>query len=139
MPAAASIIVHNHPSALQGAWTGGKPRLATACFWAHRTVAMHVSAYELPRTPIPRTWVNSTTKRVHLLHTSGHFAPTKPEYGSTLASAVAIIEAYARRPCHERRSAREGDKAAPLVGGVPRPALRSGASGADAKGGVRKA
>src|SRR5215203_1096411 len=81
---------------------------------------------ELPRIPVLRTWMDSTTKRVHVLHTSGHFVPTKPEYDSTLAPTVAIIEAYAKRPCHESRTVHEGDKTAPLLGGVPGPALRGG-------------
>src|SRR5215211_1016475 len=97
MPAAASIIVHNHPSALQGAWTGGKPRLATACFWAHRTVAMHVSAYELPRISIPRTSVNKGKKKGPRRSRPRSFAPRAPAVAfSRLGPGLQIGEAEVR-------------------------------------------
>src|SRR5215217_6963821 len=46
---ATSKTLHIYPSMLQGVWTGPQPRPTTAYFQAHRTVAMHDPAYELPR------------------------------------------------------------------------------------------
>jgi hypothetical protein len=70
------MIAHIYLSVLQAVSRRGYAGCLEGCFQGYRGEDMHYLGYELPRIPIPRTWVNKGMKKGR-----SSYAPT-PHYQS---------------------------------------------------------